>query len=149
MPQTAADPAQHTYQRKAAIATGRVADHTEKVEVKPIRDFDLGRTIFNTLEGAIPRLFITARIAKEVHWQPDAAQAVEEQYQKKRKEKTPPPIDPKLVSFMRDECNFNMEHADGSFLDHLFFCYEYTFYHYPRHSPLVMFLHSILGTATN
>ena len=53
------------------------------------------------------------------------------------------------MQFLVTECDFNVEHADGSFLDHLYFCFEYSVQHYPRHSPLVMLLHSILGTGTN
>jgi hypothetical protein len=50
---------------------------------------------------------------------------------------------------MIEECDFDVEHADGSFLDHLYFCYEYTHHHLPNRSALVMLLHSILGTGTN
>jgi hypothetical protein len=50
---------------------------------------------------------------------------------------------------MVDECDFDVEHADGSFLDHLYFCFEYGVQHYPQHSALVLLLHSILGTGTN
>ena len=50
---------------------------------------------------------------------------------------------------MKDDCDFDVEHADGSFLDHLYFCYEYTHHHLPSRSALVMLLHSILGTGTN
>lgn len=50
---------------------------------------------------------------------------------------------------MKDECNFKCEHADGSFLDHLQFCYEYGAVHYAAHSPRVLLLHSIMGVATN
>jgi hypothetical protein len=42
-----------------------------------------------------------------------------------------------------------MEHADGTFLEHLVFCHDYAARHYPEHSPNVALLHSILGTATN
>eukprot|EP00439_Symbiodinium_sp_Y106_P010187 s9182_g1.t1 len=42
-----------------------------------------------------------------------------------------------------------MEHADGSFLDHLQFCYEYCAAHFKGHSPRVLFLHSIMGVGTN
>ncbi|CAE7234232.1 ANK3 [Symbiodinium pilosum] len=42
-----------------------------------------------------------------------------------------------------------MEHADGSFLDHLQFCYEYCAAHFEGHSPRVLFLHSIMGVGTN
>lgn len=149
MKQTAADRPLHTYQRKAAIVNGGIADHTDHVQVRPIKDFDLNRTIFSTLEGALPRAVIQTRIAKDVEWTPEAASAIDREYAKKSTEKNLPPIDPKLIAFMKDECNFDVEHADGSFLDHLFFCYEYSHFYYPQHSALVMLLHSILGTATN
>jgi hypothetical protein len=61
MKQTAADRPVHSYQRKAAIATGGIADYAGKVHVKPIKDFDLNRTIFNTLEGNLPRYVIQTR----------------------------------------------------------------------------------------
>ena len=60
-----------------------------------------------------------------------------------------PAVSAALMQFLVNECDFNVEHADGSFLDHLYFCFEYSVQHYPRHSPLVMLLHSILGTGTN
>ncbi len=50
---------------------------------------------------------------------------------------------------MVEACDFSMEHADGSFLEHLVFCHHYAARHYPVHSPNVALLHSILGTATN
>ena len=53
------------------------------------------------------------------------------------------------MQFLLTECDFDVEHADGSFLDHLYFCFEYSVQHYPQQSPLVLFLHSILGTSTN
>ena len=59
------------------------------------------------------------------------------------------PIDQRLIDFMIDECDFSMEHADGTFLEHLVFCHHYAARHYPEHSPNVALLHSILGTATN
>jgi hypothetical protein len=60
-----------------------------------------------------------------------------------------PGVSTELMDFLIRECDFNVEHADGSFLDHLYFCFEYSAQHYPQHSPLVMLLHSILGTGTN
>jgi hypothetical protein len=60
-----------------------------------------------------------------------------------------PTVDPALIQFMVDACDFDVEHADGSFLDHLYFGFEYAAHHYPQHSALVMLLHSILGTGTN
>jgi hypothetical protein len=60
-----------------------------------------------------------------------------------------PAVSPELMRFLVSECDFDVEHADGSFLDHLYFCFEYSVQHYPGQSPLVMLLHSILGTGTN
>ena len=50
---------------------------------------------------------------------------------------------------MNDKCDFAMEHADGSFMDHLQFCYEYGCAHYKQQSPRVLLLHSVLGVGTN
>lgn len=149
MKQTAADIPVHSYQRKAAIVSGGIADHAGKAHVRPIKNFDLNRTIFNTLEGNLPRAVMQTRIAKDVTWDADASRTIDDQYQKKSATKNLPPIDDKLLKFMKEECDFDVEHADGSFLDHLFFCYEYTHHYFPKHSALVMLLHSILGTGTN
>ena len=37
------------------------------------------------------------------------------------RERDLPEVDPLLLKFMREECDFDVEHADGSFLDHLYF----------------------------
>ena len=60
-----------------------------------------------------------------------------------------PSHDRALIEFMNDDCDFAMEHADGSFMDHLKFCYEYSAVHFKAHSPRVLFLHSIMGVGTN
>jgi len=149
MKQNAADIPVHNYQRKAAIANGGVADHAGLVEVSQIPNFDLQRTIFNTLEGRLPRFVIRTRIAKEIRWQTEASDRVEHAYQSSQSANDLPKVDPGLLDFLVTQCDFDVEHADGSFLDHLYFCFEYTHQHYPDHSPLVMLLHSILGTGTN
>ena len=138
-----------TMQRKAAIVHGAAMDHTGKVNVTPIPNFDLDQTIFKTLEGRLPRFVIKSRIAKEVSWAPSASAEVEAAFDATRTEHPLPAVDPDLLRFMVDECDFDVEHADGSFLDHLYFCFEYSHVHYPEHSPVVMLLHSILGTGTN
>jgi hypothetical protein len=33
-------------------------------------------------------------------------------------------IDQRLIDFMVDECDFGMEYADGTFLEHLVFCHD-------------------------
>ena len=149
MSQSAAEIPVHNFQRKAAIANGGVRDHAGSVSVTAINDFDLNRTIFNTLEGKLPRFVIQTRIAKEVSWSDPVSQRVEEAYRAKTDSATLPEVSPDLLRFLVEECDFDVEHADGSFLDHLYFCYEYTHLYLPNHSPLVMLLHSILGTGTN
>ena len=135
--------------RKAAIASGRALDHAGKVQVVPIPDFDLDRTIFQTLEGKAARYVMRARVGKEVLWDEAAGSEVQAAYDAARRAHPLPEVSPELLRFMVEECDFDVEHADGSFLDHLYFCFEYTVQHYPSHSALVMLLHSILGTGTN
>lgn len=149
MKQSAAERPDPTPQRKAAIARGAALEHTGKVRVEPIPNFDLDRTIFKTLEGSAARFVITTRVAREARWDAAAAQAVQAEYEAARARHPLPQVSPELMRFLVNECDFDVEHADGSFLDHLYFCYEYTAQHYPGQSPLVMLLHSILGTGTN
>lgn len=138
-----------TFLRKAAIINGGVLDHSGSVFIEPIPDFDLNRTIFQTLEGSFPRFVQKSRIAKEVFWKDHVASKIQKSYQDVRSEVNLPDIDSNLLNFLVEECDFDVEHAEGSFLDHLYFGFEYCTQHYTQHSPLVMFLHSILGTGTN
>ena len=149
MKQSAAVRPEPTYQRKAAIAHGGAMDHTGAVAVLPIPNFDLGRTIFQTLEGKAARYVIKQRIAKDVRWFVDDAKRVQSEYEKSAAKGPLPEVSAELSRFLVDECDFDVEHADGSFLDHLYFCFEYGVRHYPQRSPLVLLLHSILGTGTN
>ena len=137
------------YQRKAAMAWARGIDHAGSVEVKPTEGFDLNRTIFTTLQGKLPRAFIGAKISKSVFWNDKAIAKIEDAYQQTRSESEIPDVNPALLDFMVDECDFSMEHADGTFLEHLVFCHDYSALHFPEYSPTVMLLHSILGTGTN
>jgi len=136
-------------QRKAAVAHGGVVDHSGRVRIEPIPDFDLDRTIFQTLQGRAARYIMKKRIGNEQHWSDQAAQQVESEYQQATAELELPPVDPELLRFLKTECDFDVEHADGSFLDHLYFCYEYGVKHYPEQSALPLLLHSVLGTGTN
>ena len=136
-------------QRKAALAWGKATDHAGRVQVVPMDDFDMGRTIFGGLEGALPRMVMRDKLAKEVFWSDPAVREIEAAYAASEREAPAPKIDQRLIDFMVDECNFSMEHADGTFLEHLVFCHDYSAKHYPQHSPNVALLHSILGTATN
>jgi hypothetical protein len=135
-------------QRKAAIAHGGAFDHAGRVRVVRMADFDMNRTIFGGLEG-IGRKFMDEKLAKEPVWSDSAAAEVESAYAATESAEPAPEIDQRLVDFMVDECDFSMEHADGTFLEHLVFCHDYAARYYPGHSPNVALLHSILGTATN
>lgn len=149
MKQSAQTRPEPTLQRKAAIAHGAAVDHAGAVSIRPIPDFDLNRTIFKTLEGRLPRAIMKRRVGKHVAWHDDAAERVQRAYDQAVQDRTLPPIAPELMDFLVQECDFDVEHADGSFLDHLYFGFEYSALHYPQQSALVMLLHSILGTGTN
>lgn len=149
MKQSAAVRPEPNFQRKAAIAHGGAVDHTGEVAILPIPNFDLGRTIFQTLEGKAARYVIQKRIAKDVRWFVDDAKRVQAEYEAITAEGPLPEVSAELMKFLVEECDFDVEHADGSFLDHLYFCFEYGVRHYPERSPLVLLLHSILGTGTN
>jgi hypothetical protein len=149
MKQSAAVRPEPNYQRKAAIAFGGAVDHSGEVAVLPIPNFDLGRTIFQTLEGKAARYVIQKRIAKDVRWFVDDAKRVQAAYEAISAKGPLPNVSAELTKFLVEECNFDVEHADGSFLDHLYFCFEYGVRHYPERSALVLLLHSILGTGTN
>lgn len=136
-------------QRKAALAWGRATDHAGRVRISVMEDFDMGRTIFGGMEGALPRMVMRDKLAKEAHFSDDAAREIEAAFQAAERDRPTPAIDPDLIDFMVEQCDFSMEHADGTFLQHLVFCHDYAARYYPDHSPNVALLHSILGTATN
>lgn len=149
MPQAADERPDPSLHRKAAIVHGAALDHTGHVTVRSIPDFDLDRTIFQTLEGKAARFIMKSRVGKEVHWADPKAEEVHQAYTGVREQVALPAVAPELMDFLVTECDFDVEHADGSFLDHLYFCFEYGVSHYREQSPLVLLLHSILGTGTN
>ncbi len=149
MPQNAAVRPEPNFQRKAAIAFAGARDHKGKVDVKPIENFDLDRTIFQTLESPAARYVMKHRVGKDVAWHREASAEVQAAYERATAGLELPAVPEALAEFLVEECDFDVEHADGSFLDHLYFCFEYTAKYYPAGSPMVMLLHSILGTGTN
>lgn len=149
MKQSPAERPDPTLQRKAAIVNGGVVDHAGHVRIEPQRNFDINRTIFGTLEGALPRFVMSRRMAKNVYFDEAPARAIQQKYEETRANVELPTVDPALIRFLIDECDFDAEHAEGSFLDHLYFGFEYSAQYFPQHSPIVMLLHSILGTGTN
>ena len=146
---TAPTDIEHSTQRKYTILYGSCKDHAGDVNVHPLTSFDLDTTIFTTLEGKIPRLFISAKLAKTVQWNDDVQSNIENDYKELLQTFEVPPINPDLLNFMQNECDLSAEHADGSFMEHLLYGYEYGLRHYPKNSALVLLLHSIMGTATN
>lgn len=136
-------------QRKAALVAGGAVDHAGRVRVVPMANFDMGKTIFGGLQGTVPRLVMRDKLTKEPFWSDTAVADIETAYSNAEVERPTPEVDPDLIAFMETECDFSMEHADGTFLEHLVFCHDYSARHYPEHSPNVALLHSILGTATN
>mmetsp|Transcript_86926 Transcript_86926/g.153702 ORF Transcript_86926/g.153702 Transcript_86926/m.153702 type:complete len:335 (-) Transcript_86926:40-1044(-) len=132
--------------RKFQIANAKPKDHAGDIIVVRSPSFELDNTIFKHLDSTIARLAQKDRLGIEVFWSDAAATSIHEAFQRVPR---PPPLDKELVDFMENECNFSMEHADGSFMDHLIFCYEYSAAHFPGHTPNVLLLHSIMGVGTN
>ncbi len=144
-----ARPAELNLQRKAAIVAGGAVDHAGRVRIARMEGFDMGRTIFGSLEGRLPRMMMNDKLGKEAFWSDRAVASIESAFDAAEAQAPTPAIDPALIAFMEAECDFSMEHADGSFLEHLVFCHDYAARHFPGHSPNVALLHSILGTGTN
>jgi hypothetical protein len=137
---------EHNIQRKAALANGGAKDHVGAVVVVPDESFDLDATIFKALSGSVPRLNQRAKLGVKQYWDEEVALAVQESYAHLP---AVPRHDAAILNFMYDECDFSCEHADGSFMDHLNFCHDYSSLHFKGHSPRVLFLHSIMGVGTN
>jgi len=132
--------------RQAALARGGIKDYAGEAVTQKNPNFDLDSTIFKTLEGAVPRMLIKRELAKNVFWNDAAVSSIACSYSQVER---PLATDKHIIDFMMTECNFSMEHADGSFLDHLTFCHDYCAVHFRPHSPRVLLLHSILGVGTN
>merc|ERR1739845_256724 len=133
---------EHNLQRKAALANAGARDHVGHVVLAPDDTFDLDLTIFKALTGVVPRLNQKAKLGVKQFWSERMSRQIEEVF---ASVPSAPSHDAAILNFMYDECDFCCEHADGSFMDHLNFCYHYSAVHYPVHSPKVLFLHSIMG----
>lgn len=138
--------AQHNLQRKAALANGGAQDHGDAVVLVPDDAFDLDATIFKALSGRVPRINQRAKLGLKQYWNEEVALAIEKSFALLP---MAPQHDAAILNFMSDECDFACEHADGSFMDHLNFCHDYSALHFKKHSPRVLFLHSIMGVGTN
>ena len=132
--------------RMAQIIHAKPNDHAGEIVLAPAPNFDLNKTIFGALTSPILKYFQTAKLGVHLYWDETATQRILTQFSRVPR---PPTWDRPLVDFIHNQCDFSMEHADGSFLDHLKFCHEYSHAHFPQHSPRVLLLHSIMGVGTN
>lgn len=130
--------------RKWAIVTGGATDHAGEVCVVAGKQ-DLSRTIFKEMTG-VKAASMKGSVCLEIFWSDSAMQRINSAYTSVPRS---PDHNQGLLEFMENDCNFNVEHADGSFMDHLQFCYDYGHAHYKQQNPRVLFLHSIMGVGTN
>lgn len=129
--------ASHSLARKQMLASAGPTDNAENIHssfVDP--SFDLDHTIFTTLRSLLKRALTTARLNVRHEWKDQAAREVETIYASLIK--PPPADDTALFKFMAEECDFGMEHADGSFMDHLHFCHEYSLLHFAQVTSAIM-----------
>jgi len=131
--------------RKLYILAGGALDFRQDVVVVPDPDFDMDKTIFSVMDAQVKEM-VGSRFAKKFFWSDAAIARVAREF-----ERVPRPLPERqeLLDFMRDECDFKLEHADGSFMDHLTFCRDYCVAHYKSKSPTPLFIHSIMGVGTN
>jgi hypothetical protein len=152
--------ANHDLQRIAAISHGGPRDHgfvfagmPSNVVIHKNENFNLDKTIFKSVDSALNRMILNSKLGNTVYWSDGASAHLYAEFEKRFG--GPPtavlkdPTDKRIYDFMQNECNFVCEHADGSFLDHLHFCRDYSSVHYKKFSPMPMLLHSICGVATN
>jgi hypothetical protein len=141
--------ARHSPSRLQLLTLARPTDNAGRVRASVNPAFAMDATIYRTLPScSLRRFFQRASIDVRLVWDAAAKRAICAAYAKLG----PAPAidrDGALLAFMLKECDFSMEHADGSFLDHLRFCSEYSARHYAAVSPRIMLVHSILGVGTN
>jgi hypothetical protein len=132
--------------RQACVCFKKAQDHAQDVVVVRDPNFDMSKTIFFNLKSPVEKAFMKRKIGNTIHWSETAVHEISELYRE-----LPPRVPPnrKLLDFMEADCDFRCEHADGSFMDHLTFVYEYIAVNYRGHSPVVGLLHSIMGVGTN
>ena len=137
----------HSLKRQQSLAFARPVDNAGVVRAIVDPSFELQNTIFKTLPaGSMLEKVQKTKLDSVLEWTPAIREQIEEAYTS-----LPPHTfeDADLHAFMKDECDFAMEHADGSFLEHLHFCRDFTALHYPTGKPRVMLMHSICGVGTN
>jgi hypothetical protein len=141
-----ADAGQLDVRRMAQIVWAKPTDHAGEVVILPQADFDLDKTIFGSMTSPLLRTVQKSKVGVTLFWSDAAVARIRAAFSHVP---DAPRYDRALIDFIENDCDFAVEHADGSFMDHLRFCYEYSHAHYPRRSPRVLLLHSIMGVGTN
>jgi len=142
----AGQPGKLDLRRKCQIAFAKTTDHSGEVVVVEQQGFSLAKTIFRNVPGLLARTVLKSKVGIDLYWSDDATERITLGFSLVPRA---PKHEQPLIDFMNTDCNFAMEHADGHFMDHLRFCYEYCAVHYKAVSARVLFLHSILGVGTN
>jgi len=132
--------------RQEIIAQGKPLDHYNDIVVTRNPGFELDTTIFRSVTSWMNRQYLEAALNTQLFWHDRAIERIQHEFVNVPR---PPEVSRQLLAFMKDECQFAMERADSSALDHLLFGYEYSVAHYQEQSPRVMLLHSIMGVDTN
>jgi hypothetical protein len=133
--------------RKIYIARGGVRDCAPDCVVTKDEDFDVEKSIFAILEEPIKSMIADGQL--KPFWSDRAVERTAREFAGVRPPPQPEERYPAMLKFMAEECDFRVEHADGSFMDHLTFCHDYCAQHYPSASALPLFVHSIMGVGTN
>lgn len=141
----------HNLPRMAMIARGRPSEFSaEQVALRRLADFDLDSTIFKSVSSPLSRLVLDARLSQQPFFSSHTALAIAAEFALVRPKLTQEiNANGPIIDFLQTHCSFSQEHADGSFMDHLQFCHDYSAVHFPAHSPRVLLLHSFLGVGTN
>lgn len=132
--------------RMAQIVWAKPTDHAGEVVILPQASFDLDKTIFGSMTSPLLRVVQKSKVGVTLFWSDAAVARIRAAFSRVP---AAPRYDRALIDFIENDCDFAVEHADGSFMDHLRFCYEYSHAHYPQRSPRVLLLHSIMGVGTN
>jgi len=117
----------------------------DQCEMVPNDSFDVDRSIWYMMDQK-SKDWAIRNFGEKPEWSQSAISEIEDQF---RQVPRSMPESQDLLKFMRDECDFRVEHADGSFMDHLTFCRDYGLANYKTKSVVPLFLHSILGVGTN
>jgi len=132
--------------RKSLLCCGKPRDFTGDVVIVTNPNFDINTTIFKTAQGMLPRAVLKTKLGVHMYW---SEKIVAEVTRMSRSLPQQCHINKPIMDFMSNECAFDMEHADDTFMDHLQFVTEYSEKHFAGHSPRVLLLHSIMGVLTN